>query len=98
MRVSTHHLDTGTLLAYRDYELAADQRDLVQMHLKECEVCQRQLETLTRQAGQVEGLLGALKPSPLDAPQTRRALIDLRQQTAMRSDLTMWDRIRTNKR
>ncbi len=98
MKHPTRHLDMGTLLAYRDHELAADRRSAVQMHLKDCESCQHTLQALTQQAAQVSGLLGSLNPTALDASNTRRALTALRQHTtASRSDLTMWDRIRSSK-
>jgi len=98
MRFLNRHPDAGTLLAYWDGELPPGERERIGAHVAECDPCRARLDALAGQAGEVGGLLSALRPTTLDAPDVRRALITIKRKTEQRSEGTMLERIRMSKR
>jgi hypothetical protein len=95
-RISSH-IDDGVLLAYRDGEIPAAQRQTVEAHINTCEACQSRFEQLDAQAAAVTQHMALLKPTALEASEPRRALATLRTTIYERKELTMLDRLKTSR-
>ncbi len=91
------HPNNGLLLAYLEDQANPKQKENLRIHIEECEVCRARLERLENERQRVSGALGALSPGPLDQPDQRRALAALKMTVNGRDELTMFEKIRTNK-
>jgi hypothetical protein len=98
MRFLNKHPDAGALLAYRDGELPSGEQERIGAHVADCDPCRARMDALVGQAGEVGGLMAALRPTTLDAPDARRALATIKRKSEQRSEVTMLERIRTSKR
>jgi hypothetical protein len=92
------HPTEGTLLAYRDDELAPAERRRVEAHLEGCPACRARLDELAEQATQVSSLLAASHPGTLDRPDPRRAWYTLTEQMNQYKEMSMLEKLKTSKR
>lgn len=83
--------DIGTLQAYLDGALAADEQARVAAHLAQCDACRRQVTAVQAAGWQTAALLVALEPGPADLPAAATQLAQLRAELPVAQDAP-WSR------
>lgn len=88
------HLHEGKLRAYQDGALSPTERKRISVHSSECPRCQRQAETLSQRAGQVEARLAVLAPTAAEAaPALGAARARLQTHISRKEKIPMFQKI-----